>query len=745
MYLLKSSCCLIASVSLFIAAESQSLENINIPKVEGDITLDGKLDEAIWSKATKVSLDYETRPGENTQSPVATTAYVVQNGESLLVAFVAEDPEPSKLHYSFRDRDGWGDDQVGFKVDTFNDGRKAYNFFVNPVGVQSDSIEDDVSLSEDTSWNGIWFSAAHITKTGYNVEIKLPFKVLRFPENSDKWGIDFVRFYPRGYMYRLAHSPQRRDINCFVCQINKAEGFEGIESGRNLEMTPYIVAQDSQTRNPPSEPSWQGEGVDWETGLDLRWGITDSSVLNATINPDFSQVETDAAQLDVNTQFSLFYSEKRPFFLEGAEYFRTPFTLLNTRTIANPDFGAKYIGKNEGHSFGILASRDQQTSFLIPGSLSSSLARLTDVNGSDIESDVFAARYAYDLGEKSQIGGMITHRSTDGYRNSVAAIDGKYMITNVDELRYEVMYSDTENPEQLQQQYGLAPSSDGLGYRVNYSHNGRDWDVFATHIDFDNDFRADLGYKPQVGYDRQAFGVKRNWYGTEENNDFFSDYSLQVKGERVTEYTDQKLWDLATITLNANGEYRSGFTLVGNVSYEFYQNNWFPQKYYSHSGSFYPVNALRVGYNIRWGDGIDYRNARAATYQEYGVYSNWQVTQHWSFGGEWQFTDFDVEQGQLFKADIFNFDTRYQFDQYSYLKFVIRYTDVDYNAPLYSNPNQVSRETIIDRQLLYGYKWNPRTVFYLGYSDNGFEDNTVNQFERTGKTLFSKFSYAFQF
>lgn len=347
MYLLKSSCCLIASVSLFIAAESQSLENINIPKVEGDITLDGKLDEAIWNKATKVSLDYETRPGENIQAPVATTAYVVQNGESLLVAFVAEDPEPSKLHYSFRDRDGWGDDQVGFKVDTFNDGRKAYNFFVNPVGVQSDSIEDDVSLSEDTSWNGIWFSAAHITKSGYNVEIKLPFKVLRFPENSDKWGIDFVRFYPRGYMYRLAHSPQRRDINCFVCQINKAEGFEGIESGRNLEMTPYIVAQDSQTRNPPSEPAWQGEGVDWETGLDLRWGITESSVLNTTINPDFSQVETDAAQLDVNTQFSLFYSEKRPFFLEGAEYFRTPFTLLNTRTIANPDFGAKYIGKNE--------------------------------------------------------------------------------------------------------------------------------------------------------------------------------------------------------------------------------------------------------------------------------------------------------------------------------------------------------------------------------------------------------------
>ncbi|MCW8856104.1 MAG: carbohydrate binding family 9 domain-containing protein [Kangiella sp.] len=748
MQLLKNCFISIVLATSSSAVFAETIDRLNIPQVEGELTLDGKLDEAIWDSAVKVTLDYETRPGENTPAPVKTTAYIAQNGSSLLVAFVAEDPEPQKLHYSYRDRDtAWGDDQVGFKVDTFNDSRKAYNFFVNPVGIQSDSIEDDVSLSEDTSWNGIWYSAADITETGYTVEIELPFKVLRFPDDKGvkTWGIDFVRFYPRGFMHRFALSPQERDVNCYVCQIDKAQGFENIESGRNLELTPYIAAQDSEVRNPPSEPDWQGEGVNWDTGMDLRWGITDSSMLNATINPDFSQVETDAAQLDVNTQFSLFYSEKRPFFLEGAEYFRTPFTLLHTRTIANPDFGAKYIGKSEGHSYGILASRDQQTSFLIPGSLGSSLAVLRNGDGSDVESDVFAARYAYDLGEKSQIGGMITHRGAEGYSNSVAGIDGKYSITDVDELRYELMYSDSENPEQLQQEYGLAPTSSGLGYRLNYSHNGRNWDVFVTHIDFDEDFRTDLGYKPQVGYDRQAVGVKRRWFGDQSQGDFFSDYSIQVKGERVTEYTDQKLWDLATVTLNANGEYRSGFNLVANVSYEFFQNNWFPQRYYSHTGSFYPYNALQLGYNIDWGDSVDYRHARAAEFNEYGFFASWQVTAHWSFRSEWQFTDFDVPQGQLFKADIFNFDSRYQFNNYSYLKLVLRYTDVDFNAALYSNPSQVSEETIINRQLLYGYKWNPRTVFYLGYSDNGFEDDTVNQFEKTGKTFFTKFSYAFQF
>lgn len=748
MHLFKTSIASLVLALFSSAIFAKQSDSLTVPFVEGEITLDGKLDEDIWQSATQVTLDYETRPGENIAAPVKTTAYIAQNGSSLLVAFVAEDSEPQNIHYSYSDRDTiWGDDQVGFKVDTFNDSRKAYNFFVNAAGIQSDSIEDDVTSSEDSSWNGIWFSAAKITETGYAVEIELPFKVLRFPDdkNIKTWGIDFVRFYPRDFMHRFALAPQKRDVNCYVCQIDKAQGFENIESGRNLEVTPYIAAQDSQVRNPPTEPAWQGDGIDWETGVDVRWGITDSSTLNATINPDFSQVETDAAQLDVNAQFSLFYSEKRSFFLEGAEYFRTPFTLLHTRTIADPDFGAKYVGKSEGHSYGILASRDQQTSFLIPGSLGSSFATLRNDDGSNMESDIFAARYAYDLGEKSQLGGMLTHRGGEGYSNSVAAFDGKYSITDVDELRYEVMYSDSENPEQLQQEYGLAPTSSGLGYRINYSHNGRNWDVFATHIDFDKDFRTDVGFKPQVGYDRQAFGVKRRWFGDQAEGDFFSDYSIQVKGERVTEYTDQKLWDLATVTLNADGAYRSGFNLVGNVSYEFYQGSWFPQKYYSHNGSFYPDNSLQLGYYLKWGDSLDYRHARAAERNAYGFFAKWQVTPHWSFNGEWQFTDFDVEQGQLFKADIFNFDSRYQFDEYSYVKFVLRYTEVDYNAALYSNPNQVSKETLINRQLLYGYKWNPRTVFYLGYSDNGFENDTVNQFERTGKTFFSKFSYAFQF
>ena len=273
--------CYLATLLVFFAqnAAAEPMDELSIPRVNGEITLDGELDEPIWQTATKVTLDYETRPGENTPAPVKTTAYIAQNGDSLLVAFVAEDPEPENLYYSYSDRDSsWGEDQVGFKVDTFNDSRKAYNFFVNPVGIQSDSIEDDISLSEDSSWNGIWYSAAKITDTGYNVEIEVPFKVLRFPDDNGMktWGIDFVRFYPRGFMHRLALSPQKRDVNCYVCQIQKAQGFENIESGRNVELTPYFVAQDTQFRDPPSQPEWQGDGVDWDAGMDLRWGVRPS-------------------------------------------------------------------------------------------------------------------------------------------------------------------------------------------------------------------------------------------------------------------------------------------------------------------------------------------------------------------------------------------------------------------------------------------------------------------------------------
>ena len=728
-----------------VGAEVAQTSEINIPKTDQAIKVDGKLDEAFWQDATAVDFRYETQPGQNIKPGVRTTAYVIENGESLYVAIKAYDPNPEKIQASYKKRDQiYGEDIAGFKVDTFNDERKAYNFFVNPLGIQSDSIEDDVLKREDSSWDGIWSSAGQITDFGYVVEIEVPFKVLRFPNSkgAKTWGIDFVRFCPRDVNHRFAYSPNDRDLSCTLCQIGKAKGLNDIVSGNNIELTPYVAANKSEFRAPPAQTDWQGDGVDYNTGMDFRWGVTDNSVLNATVNPDFSQVETDEAQLDVNNRFSLFYSEKRPFFLDGAEYFSTRYNLLHTRNIADPDYGVKYTGKNDAHSYGVLVASDRTTSFIIPGAQSSSLYTLLDDNMQDVESDVAVARYSLDVGDNSQVGFLATNRSAGDYENTVLSIDGSQKLYDAGTLRYQIMHSDSKNTEDMQQRFGLAPKTTGRGFELNYSHRDKHWNWYLTHADFDDDFRTDLGFLAIVGNTKDVGGVGYRWYGDE--GDFFYEYKVggEYKERHLT--SGQKYEEQKEVHFTVDGRLRSYFMVGAGTSDEYFADQWFYRDYQWFEGSLRPVGQLSVGFNVLSEDAIDFRHARLGKALRYGVYSNWQFNKHWYIGADINKTDFDIGSEALFDATIFNLETNYHFDDKSYLRLIVRYKDVDYNTALYSNPNQVSEDTRVSRQLLYTYKWNPRTAFYFGVSDNGFENDTVNEFEKTGKSIFTKFSYAFQ-
>lgn len=736
---------LLVFVVLMCANQLHASANINIPKIDADITVDGSMDEAFWDKATRIEYRFETQPAQNVAPKVKTEAYIIENGDALLVAIVAEDNNPEQIQASYRKRDEiFGEDTVGFKVDTFNDDRRAYNFFVNPLGIQSDSIEDEVLNREDSSWDAIWYSAAKITKSGYTVEIEIPFKVFRFPNTKGEktWGIDFMRYYPRDVNYRFAYSPNNRNLSCVLCQIAKAKGLENIESGNNLEITPYIAANRFESRNPPQQTAWEGDGADYNAGVDLRWGVTDNSVLNATLNPDFSQVETDEAKLDVNNRFSLYYEEKRPFFLDGAEYFNTRYNLLHTRNIADPDYGVKYTGKNDAHTYGVLVAHDRTTSFILPGAQNSSVYTLKDDNFNNVESDVAAARYALDLGENSRVGFLATNRSANGYENTVLSIDGHYQLYDAGALRYQVMYSDSDNTEDMQQDYGLAPNTTGRGYELNYSHSDKHKNWYLSHSDFDDDFRTDLGYLAIVGNTKDVIGGGYRWYGDEDA--FFYEYKASVEYKERHLTSGQKYEQQREASMDFYGNYRSYFGFGGGNRDSLYEQVWFDEDFYWLEASLRPVGNWKVGMVINSSDAIDYRHVRIGKVLEYSAYTEWQINQHWQLGADASNTDFNIGNQPLFDAVIFNLNTNYHFDAKSYLRLILRYRDVDYNNDLYSDPEQVSKETTMTRQLLYTYKWNPRTAFYVGYSDNGFEDDTVNRFEKTGRTFFAKFSYAFQ-
>ncbi|MCW8924919.1 MAG: carbohydrate binding family 9 domain-containing protein, partial [Xanthomonadales bacterium] len=332
------NCCralfLLLGVVLFTTANATPLREV--PHTTSSASIDGDLDEPLWASALAIGLGVETSPAENTPAPVETTAYLVRNDEFLYIAFVAADPAVDLIRASFRDRDSiMSDDWVGVSLDTFNDERRSYEFYVNPFGAQLDALFNDVLGTTDSSWDTVWNSMGKVHGSGFRVEMEIPFRSLRFAnqEDSNTWGISVMRHYPRDVQHRLADAPQERNRDCTLCQYAKFN-LHAIpqNTSRGIAITPTLSIAHSDSREPDAS-GWQSDGTDYEPGLDFAWNINTQNVLAATLNPDFSQVESDALLLDVNTAFALYYPEKRTFFLEGIDYFQTEENTVFTRNV----------------------------------------------------------------------------------------------------------------------------------------------------------------------------------------------------------------------------------------------------------------------------------------------------------------------------------------------------------------------------------------------------------------------------
>ena len=349
-----------------------------IPRLQDGIVIDGVLDDAAWAGALVQEIGYDIQPGDNTPAPVKTTVRIGYTTDALYLSYRALDPDPASIRAHLRDRDSaFNDDWVGVFMDTFDDQRRGYEFIVNPLGVQADLINDATTGNEDPSWDGLWSSAGRITADGYEVEIRIPFSTLRFRDGGGdkRWGISLFRNWPRDKRHQLTSHRVPRESNCFLCEWTKYDGMAGVQQGRNIEVVPTLTMGASQSRDAAGTP-WASGDNSIEPGLDVSWAPSPDMTLNATLNPDFSQVETDQLQLDINNSFALFYQEKRPFFLEGADYFTTQFDVLYTRQIADPDFGLRVTGRTPNSAYGALVARDATTLLLVPGAQGSSFLDL---------------------------------------------------------------------------------------------------------------------------------------------------------------------------------------------------------------------------------------------------------------------------------------------------------------------------------------------------------------------------------
>ncbi|MCP5051110.1 MAG: carbohydrate binding family 9 domain-containing protein [bacterium] len=705
-----------------------------VPMLKKNIKVDGVMDEEVWKKALKLELKYEVSPGENIKALVDTEFYMYTTKTHLIAGWVCHDPNPSAIRAPLTDRDKlWQDDYVGLLLDTFNDRRKRFNFFSNPRGVQADFME--MSTNEIIEWDAIWDSAGKISETGYVVEMSIPFNAIRF-QNSKKeqiWSFDLARSYPREVRHGLRLIKFDRNNSCYICQAENLVGFKGIKAGKTLELDPTLAAVYTQERDGFPDGEFVKKDSKVKPGLTARWNFTHNMTLAATINPDFSNVEADAAQLDINTQFALFYDEKRPFFLEDATTFKTPLSIVYTRSLAEPDWGVKITGKEGSHSVGLYSVQDNLTNLLFP------TATGTGSTSLPLKSIGTVARYRKEVGKASSIGLLVTDREGSEYFNRVAGFDADVNFSKSDRLLVQVVASQTRYPEQVALDNGQSQDKiKGTAVDVLYTHNSRNLSFHTNFRQISSDFRADLGFITQTGYRQMGGGFNYIWQRS--TGSWFNQINAGPSFVYETDDQDNLIYKALQFTVVYAGPAQSSIWLVGDAGKRFYRGSLFDTNNVQANMSVIPSAELSFGVYTVIGDHIDFENVRQSNRILLNPYLTYKLGRHITIDLSHFFEYMKVASDRLYTANVTNFKFSYQFNTRALLSTNLQYIDYNYNVDNYLFTLDPRFKHLFTK-VLFSYKINPQTVLFLGYSDDYFGFNNI-RLTQSNRTFFLKVGYA---
>lgn len=739
-FLIGSSLNVFSGVELPVQQGKMSEREVyRILMTESKVKVDGNLDETAWKNALLIPLDYEVFPGENIESPVYTECLLVYDRAHLYVAFRANDPDPSRIraHFSDRDRLG-GDDQVGLLIDTFNDQTRAFGFFINPLGIQRDLIISNGGTDWDNSWDAIWESAGNLTEFGYVVEIGIPFSSLQFQDKSDEqtWGIDLFRIYPRMQSHRLKHYKDDRNEECMICKFPKLTGIKGAKPGKRFELDPTLTAVRSDDRPDFISGPLKKANSSVDIGISGHWGFTPNLTLSGAVNPDFSQVEADVAQLDINTQFALYYPEKRPFFLEGLDFFKTPMNAVYTRSIADPNWGLKLSGKQGKSAIGFFTARDGMTNLLFPGSQSSA----SGFYDQKVLSSVL--RYRRDIGSASTLGLLVTDREGDDYYNRVAGIDGVFRINKSDTVTFQFLGSRTLYPLEISQNFNQDQNGfNGTALNLSYQRTKRNYLFHIFYDDCSAGFRADLGFMPQVDF-RRLDMIGGYWLWGEKG-DFYTKLEFNGKAYYMADRQGNLMERKAGFEFVLHGPLMSFLALELMTKRKVFNGISFEQFLGQLYFQFRPSGSIDFTLMTSYGDEIDYAHTRSGKTFYIEPQLNYNLGRHLTLSLNHSLNRLQVEDGRLFTAQLSQLRLIYHFNQKVFIRAIIQYTDINRNTGLYEFEVDPEYQKLFS-QFLFSYKINPRTVLFLGYSDqyNGYMTIPLTQVKRT---FFLKIGYALPF
>src|SRR5213594_2694655 len=393
---------------------------VHVPRIDAGVTVDGVLDEEVWHQAALLKGFTQYRPVDSRPVADSTEVLAFYAPDAIYFGIRAYEGHGAVVRATLADRDNIGtDDNIQILLDTFNDRRRALLFAVNPLGAQQDGVRSEgiagaaggqnagfrfdgvVDLNPDY----VYESKGRVTPWGYEVEVRIPFKSLRYQSGATQdWGIQIIRT-TQHTGYEDTWAPVVRASASFLIQSGTLKALTGLRRGLVMDVSPEFT---SRLDGAPASPSsYQYKSIDPELGVNLRWGITQNLSAAGTVNPDFSQVEADVGQVTVNQRFALFFPEKRPFFLEGLEQFDTPNALIYTGRITSPIVGAKLTGKVGGTAVAYIGSVDDN----------GGTPRLHPI--------LNLLRLRRDLGASSTVGLVYTDRIVESAWNRVFGADAR--------------------------------------------------------------------------------------------------------------------------------------------------------------------------------------------------------------------------------------------------------------------------------------------------------------------------------
>ena len=498
--------------------EGNTEVRLGVAGSEAGISIDGRLDEPAWRNAELLTGFSLYQPVDGRPAPDSTEVLVWYSPTAIYFGIRAFEPHgPVRATLADRDRVG-NDDNIEIHIDTFSEKRRAFVFIVNPLGIQADGTKTEgggfipgsniFPGQNDLSADFIWQSKGHVTEWGYEVEVRIPFNSLRYASQAEhRWGLQFNRRVQHSG-YDETWTPVKKASASFIAQEGWISGLRDLQHGPSITLNPELT---NTIQGAPASSADIAKGKTWNyeatprLGGNVRFGIGSNFVLNGTVKPDFSQVEADAAQVAADPRFALFYAERRPFFVEGAEQFNVPNTLVYTRRIVSPDGALKLTGKIGPTNVALLSALDASPSSTTKDKPLVDILRLTR-----------------DFGGQSTVGLFYSERVRSGSSNRVAGGDVRYVFGKLYYAQLQLTGSSTGQAGTTRTGALWEGVVDRTGRKYGFHYNVLG---IAPNFQTDNGFVSRTGYvQPSLSNRFTAFGKQGGWF--ERYNGFVTVSSL---------------------------------------------------------------------------------------------------------------------------------------------------------------------------------------------------------------------------